>query len=289
MIIASMIALPLSLSPRAVLTGTFLFGSDWYVALASYPDLNFSNFPVFINQAWTLGAEITFYAFAPLLVRSLPASICVLLLSAACRLSFVRVYGFDNTWTYTFFPSTVMFFVIGHFARLIGDRLPTHKLLGVGLFAASMLVSAHGISYQKWDNLNFYISILLFALSLPGIFALTKRSGWMNSVGNLSYPMYLTHKMTLFGIYGLFPFIGTAIARSDKLFVPGFVSVLSVLAICIAISVVAHIVIEQPVAKSMWRLLRRRPHIAATAPAQARANPEKYSPPPNSRVKHEIR
>ena len=70
------------------MTGIFLIGSDWYASFASYPAQDFSEFPVRINQAWTLGAESTFYALAPILARSLRSAAVLLLLSTACRLFF---------------------------------------------------------------------------------------------------------------------------------------------------------------------------------------------------------
>ena len=269
--IAFFIQPPQSQSIAARLTGLFLFGSDWYASFAAYPDQDFSNFPVRINQAWTLGAELTFYAFAPLLVRSLPASIAVLLASAACRLYFVRIYGFDATWTYHFFPSTAMFFVLGHLARLIGERFAIVRSYGLWLLACSALLSLLGLPFHRWDNLQFYVSILLFALALPGLFERTRHSQGMARIGDLSYPMYLTHKLTLTAIYELFPFVGAAIGRIDGLFAPGAASITIVAVVCILVSVLAHWLIEKPVSALMRRIVAAaRPRAQGASPASPR-------------------
>jgi peptidoglycan/LPS O-acetylase OafA/YrhL len=250
----------------------FLFGSDWYASFASYPDQDFYVFPVRINQAWTLGAELTFYAFAPILVRSLRASIAVLMLSAIYRLYFVRQYGFDITWTYHFFPSTVMFFVLGHLARLIGERFSIVRSYGVWLLASSAALSVLGLAFhQRWDNPQFYASIILFALALPGIFERTKHSKPMARIGDLSYPMYLTHKLTLTAIYELFPLVGAAIGRIDGLFAPGAASVVIVTLACILVSIAAHWLIEKPASALMRRIVAFvRPWARSPLPAAPR-------------------
>jgi peptidoglycan/LPS O-acetylase OafA/YrhL len=188
----------------------------------------------------------------------------VLIFSAAVRLSFVFVYGFDVTWTYHFFPSTVMFFIIGHLARLIGERFPIVKRSGVGLLALAMLFSIFGALTQQWDNWQFYASILLFALALPGIFEATKHSKWSERLGDLSYPMYLTHKLTLVVIYELLPFIGAAIGRADVFLPAGVISISATTAACIVVSIVTHQTIEKPVAHAIrWAIKMSPPSRAA--------------------------
>jgi len=252
-------------------TGIFLFGSDWFSCFGDYPNHDFLQFPAYLNQAWSIGAELTFYAFAPLLVRSLPASICVLFLSIACRMSFVFVYGFDNTWTYHFFPSTIMFFLLGHFSRLAWEAFPIDRRSGIMLLALAILVSVRGIPTQTWDNRNFYMSIVLFATSLPAVFELTKNSLLMNRLGDISYPIYLTHKAVIAVIFFVIPSAGESLVRADRAlsgprqFFGGLVVISSMLLICIVVATVALYAIERPIAGLARKILKTRTRIARNA------------------------
>jgi peptidoglycan/LPS O-acetylase OafA/YrhL len=272
LLIALRFTSPISNSPIAITTRAILFGSDWYAAFGAYPAQGSLNFPTDLNQAWSLGAEVTFYAFAPLLVRSWQASLSVLLLSAACRAGLVHVFHFDVTWTYHFFPSTVMFFLLGHFARVIGEKAPTRTWVGPALLAASVLVSVLSIRVENWDNVPFYLGIILFAASLPGIFTLSKESRWMARFGDLSYPMYLTHKLVLTAIYGLFPAVGLAIQRHDGRLPEGLVSVGAVTVFCLLGSILAHWLIEKPASRLMRRGLSLRPARSTSEPDAAFAS-----------------
>lgn len=254
----------------AKFTGIFLFGADWFTCFGDYPRQDFSQFPLYLGQAWSIGAELTFYAFAPLLIRSVPAAICVLCLSLACRISFVSVYGFDNTWTYHFFPSTVMFFLLGHFSRLAWEAVRIDRRLGVALLALSVLVSLLGIHTQAWDNRNFYMAIFLFAMSLPAVFELTRKSRLMNRLGDLSYPVYLIHVAVIGVVFFVKPSLGDFLVRADRAvaapsqYFGGLIVIPSTLLICIVIASVVLFAIEQPVAGLARKILKTRPRVANT-------------------------
>ena len=148
-----------------------------------------------------------------------------------------------------------MFFVIGHLARLFGEKLPALRSYGWRLLTISFALSVLGLPFQRWDNLQFYASILLFALALPGVFEATKDLRWSARLGDLSYPMYLTHKLTLTALYELFPFLGAGLARVDALFVPGAISLVVATGACLAVAIAAHWLIEKPAAMLMrWAL-----------------------------------
>jgi peptidoglycan/LPS O-acetylase OafA/YrhL len=112
------------------MSGIFLIGSDWFVSFGQFPNQDFSCYAPYLAQAWSLGAEVTFYILAPLLTRSLPAAISVLCFSFVTRLSLVYTYGYSNTWSYHFFPNVTaprpVGVIVGHGSdgRPPGDAAP---------------------------------------------------------------------------------------------------------------------------------------------------------------------
>jgi len=177
-----------------VLAGTFLIFSDWLVTFGAPGGQYFDFFPPYMNQSWTLGAELTFYLIAPLLLRSWKLAAALLVVSIAVRASFVVAFGLHAQWTYTFFPSTVAFFLLGHFAMKAGARwqMLATPYAGVALTIASFVAMRFGPG-ASFDSPRFWISVILFTAGLPGLFVATKTNRALNYIGALSYPVYLVH------------------------------------------------------------------------------------------------
>ena len=73
-------------SPLGIFSAIFLFGSDWLVPFAHYPEQYFGFFPFRTEIGWTLGAEMTFYLLAPWLLRSDRLAFAALVGSLAVRI-----------------------------------------------------------------------------------------------------------------------------------------------------------------------------------------------------------
>ena len=181
-------------------TALFLFGQDWRVSFGAAGGAYFGGNITFLNQSWTLGAELTFYLFAPLLVRFPKAAIALLCASLAVRAAFVAALGgnLHVVWTYTFFPSTACFFLLGYAAALATGKLPAidRPAVGYGAMAVIVLVMAFMPSVA-FDTARFWICVSLFAIGLPGIFAATRDIRILNMLGDLSYPLYLIHILVM--------------------------------------------------------------------------------------------
>src|SRR6266699_2148298 len=185
-----------------LLSGLFLFGADWRVEFAHYPDLYWLALPSGLAIAWTLSVELTFYVIAPFVLHSLLRSVALFTVSCLVRGGLFTVYGFDPILTYMFIPTTLCFFMLGHLARLLHDHyLRSLKIynLAFGIFAIIVLQFVT----QPLDDLCFYGSIISFALFLPYAFEKTKDAKILNFLGDLSYPVYLCHPFVLFLVYGL--------------------------------------------------------------------------------------
>ena len=233
-------------------TALFLIGIDWRVSFGRPGGQYFLATIPSLQQAWSLGAELTFYLMAPLLMRSWKIATTLLLGSLAVRMAFVSTLpgGQHDVWTYTFFPSTLVFFLLGHFAMKSGQHWPALGTARVGLPLVGLSLIWMTLNHTgRFDSVWFWAAILLFSAGLPGLFNSTKSGRFLNRIGDLSYPLYLVHLLTimLFGNY--IASFTTRLVSGKALF--GFVSSSIFLSAAIALSVAAHYLLEYPMARAM--------------------------------------
>jgi peptidoglycan/LPS O-acetylase OafA/YrhL len=241
------------------LTGIFLLGADWGIAFSTYPAPNFGATIRFLEQAWTLGAELTFYLMAPLLMRSWKIGAVLLVASFGVRWFFA---GNDpnGTWTYYFIGSTICFFMLGHLICLAARRwrVLAYPRLGLPLVVCSFMVMTFGSYAGGFDGSRLWVSVLLFTIALPGLFEATKDVRWMNIAGDLSYPIYLIHVVVLVLIAG---WLIDAV-RSVPSLTPagiGYGSIIIFLLVATGAAVLVHRLLEVPVAQAMRYLAGHLP------------------------------
>jgi peptidoglycan/LPS O-acetylase OafA/YrhL len=241
------------------LTGIFLIGMDWRLSFASYPKPHFAAAIPGLEQAWTLGAELTFYLVAPFLLRSWKIAAALLVASFGLRAAFVIENGTDlqQIWTYHFVGTTFGFFMAGHLVCLAAQRWRAlaQPMLGVALLVSSVAIMAVGGSYASYDTARFWGSAIYFTLALPGLFEGTKNIAWMNAAGDLSYPIYLVHTLVLY-VAGQWL---VDHVMSNEILSPlasGFVSMAAFLLLTMVVAAAVHRLIEMPVARMMHRLAR---------------------------------
>ena len=251
----------LSASLPDKLTGIFLLGMDWRLAFAAYPEVHFDAAIGGLHQAWTLGAELTFYIVAPLLMRSWKIGAALLAISFGVRAAFVIALGnaLHDVWTYHFAVTTFGFFMLGHLTCLAGQRWRpvSQPMLGTFLLICSFATMTFGGTYAGYDSVRFWGSVLFFTVALPGLFEATKSIRWMNLAGDLSYPIYLVHTLVLI----LFGSILLDFAL-PLIFLPpveaGYISIAAFLAATTLAALLIHKIIEVPVARVMHRIAGRR-------------------------------
>jgi len=227
-------------------TGLCLFGVDWNMAFRDYPALHMGATLQDMTQSWTLGAELSFYALAPFLLRSKWAIAVVLLGSVTIRAIAFHRLGFNVIWTHLFFPATVLFFMLGAGANEVARRpLALRKrFLIFGLIACVGFLMFP--EYAYWDTPRFWGAVLLFAVSLPALFDSTKDSRVLNILGDLSYPVYLVHLFVL-------AFLKKPELSDKILSLAGPYGVIgALLIVSLVTAVAAHYAIEVP----MTRLMR---------------------------------
>jgi peptidoglycan/LPS O-acetylase OafA/YrhL len=165
---------------------------------------------LFIPQAWSLGIEVMFYLVAPFIVRKSNIFIGFLVIfSISIRLFTYLYLDYTNDpWTYRFFPSELALFLLG----TISYRLyKSNKIQEISFmrwklkYFISTLFFIILIFYQFIPKVEFrdinIIDWLFFALcclSLPFIFELSKSVKFDARIGELSYPIYISHNLVIF-------------------------------------------------------------------------------------------
>jgi len=219
-----------------------LVGVDWRVAFGDYPNQDFAPFAPFLNQAWTLGAELTFYLLAPHLLKSTKKCIVVLCISAAIRGYLVDRYGFNNSWTYCFFPAALMFFLLGHLSRKIYAHLNFGhwNLLFIVPF---VFCTWHGLG-KPFDSVWFYGYVASMLIFMPQLFEVTKNIKMISFLGDSSYPLYLSHiiVLVLFGHYAM----------------RGIEGVLMYGALCTVVGLSLHQLVDRPISFATKRLFNSK-------------------------------
>jgi peptidoglycan/LPS O-acetylase OafA/YrhL len=190
-----------SLIPSNLIPAIALFGLDWIIPLRNFPDFDWTILLPGTTVAWTLGAEATFYLMAPLILRSNRLALTLLLASAAIRGAILATVarsdpGFANL-TFFFFPATFMFFLLGHFGALVCRYRSINLVGSIGLLCVAVALGFQAGNQVTFDGWLSHLLPVCFALALPGIFAATKDSRLFDFLGDLTYPLYLTHGLTI--------------------------------------------------------------------------------------------
>ena len=146
-------------------------------------------------QAWTLGLELTFYLIAPFIVRRRKVLVGLLIASLAARL-FGWSLGLDHDpWSYRFFPFELALFAAGAlshqlvlpWARATDERWQTPVSI------AALALAAGATALPLIEPLRSVLVFLAFVGALPFLFLFQRRRRWDAVLGELSYPIYLTH------------------------------------------------------------------------------------------------
>lgn len=152
-----------------------------------------------VPQAWSLGPEIDFYLLAPFIVRRSVWLIAALIIaSLAVRMGLQWSLGLSgNPWAFRFFPSELALFLTGalghsvYAAKTDAEAARAKMLLGT---VAVLIVTCLAVNW--WRGIDRLISLSVLAavmLGVPWLFAATKSIAWDKHIGELSYPLYISH------------------------------------------------------------------------------------------------
>ena len=165
-----------------------------------------------VPQCWTLGVELTFYALAPFFCRSVQRLIGLFVFGIIVRMSLSVAVpsAAADPWLYRFSPAEMMIFAAGGLAFFAGkkvcSRLPAAVLSGAAwniLTLIAILILANDAAmpfwyrhFQSyWPTLYLVNSavLIMIAVSCPVLFYGFRKSKIDSIIGELSYPMYVSH------------------------------------------------------------------------------------------------
>ena len=211
--IVALLSSSLSQGTVALLLGAnlFIFGSDAIMFLSSnahglYLTAHFRDVTpalyqfLYIEQAWTLPVELTFYLLAPFVVRRPRVLVTLVVASCLIKVTTYHVFGGTDPWTYRFFPSELGLFCAGALVYHAYARLRTRRDLarwGVPCLAVMVLFTLYYERVPLPTELMVYAYIAALGFSIPPIFERFKRSRIDRELGELSYPIYVSHVIVI--------------------------------------------------------------------------------------------
>lgn len=155
-----------------------------------------------VPQAWTLVLELMFYLLAPYLLKLKNYYLILIFILCIILKYQMQAHGFNGpTWTYRFFPTELCYFLFGIFAFKLYSyfNIQKLKLRYIGPIVVSLAIFSLSIfnyipKYFKISIFNeewIYYGIL--AILIPFIFAYSKNMYLDKKIGELSYPVYISH------------------------------------------------------------------------------------------------
>lgn len=258
--------LPLQAKLLLVLSNLLILGQDWVMFLtADEHGLVFTadfwkSSPklytfLMVQQAWSLGVELTFYLLAPFIVRRKAWVLGLLGASLALRVVLLKlVVGWSDPWSYRFFPTELALFLLGsaawHWLLPLWRRLSERRGTGpLAVGTAVLLIACAGFGSLGWpDWLKGPLLIGLATLALPATFLFSSSQAWDRQLGELSYPLYLCHTLVIFWAARALP---EGWVRGEHFSAPG---VACVLVASLIVAALLHHWVQEPIEAYRRRL-----------------------------------
>lgn len=154
-----------------------------------------------VNPAWTLQIELMFYALAPFLMRIKKNFLLFVLFYITLFYGIIEPFSAlpQHTLIYSFLKY-FLFFLLGMISyRYIYKYLKKPKLTKLPLMTFIfflLFITFYQFLPGRILEKSFLFGLcyyIAFALSIPYFFTLTKRNALDRFIGELSYPVYITH------------------------------------------------------------------------------------------------
>ncbi|AOB30085.1 acyltransferase [Bordetella sp. H567] len=208
-----------------VLANLFIFGQDWLMFFGikggsltltgNYAD---SDVPLYqgllVPQAWTLGVELSFYLIAPFILRSMRWVLALFAASVVLRLLLLHAgVAQSDPWSYRFFPLELALFLAGALShrlllplwQRLSGRFHYLPEVATGLFVVYALFH---FSLNFNHNVRDALALALFTGILPLTFIYQARHRLDKKIGQLSYPIYISHSVAILLVHQATSWVG---------------------------------------------------------------------------------
>lgn len=212
-VISTFQALSLNGKIALTLSNLVLFGQDWIMftgvrggELLLVKDFQETEVQVWqgllVPQAWTLGVELSFYAIAPFVLSRKKLVVTLLVCSICLRVYFLMIgLGTKDPWTYRFFPTELALFLLGACSHqvlkpfyekkdVLTEQLATVLTTAVFFYCCIFFLLPYKV-------INTIVLLTIFIAVLPFLFKFQSNKRWDREIGDLSYPIYISHMFVL--------------------------------------------------------------------------------------------
>ena len=186
-----------------------------------------------IPQAWTLGVELEFYLIAPFILTRINTLLLLLLLSLLLRIFLIHVgLGASDPWQYRFFPAELALFLAGALSHQV--LLPFYKKIisseRLDSFVDASTYALIFLTLAYWlipldELIKSIFLIAIFILFVPFTFIYQSKRNWDKWVGDLSYPIYISHLL----VFNTTTFIFARMGYSDEIKITLFTILFTIL------------------------------------------------------------
>jgi peptidoglycan/LPS O-acetylase OafA/YrhL len=267
-------ALPRSAQFFLAIVNVTIVGQDWVMFsgidhghLAFVSNFRLSELPLhqflLIDQAWTLGLEISFYAIAPFILRRTRWLAGLFVLSCIARgVGFALGFRIDP-WSYRFFPFELSLFLLGSlsykiYARFNLKTICSRRVPQFWFCLGTMIVLG---SFSLMPKPGISASLILFLwifVALPFLFHFQQNHSFDALAGDLSYPIYIGHMFVLIVLLSL---RGAGARYFGALFAQKLPFAFVVIVASIGFAILLKIAVADPVEQ-----IRRRMRVSAPVP-----------------------
>jgi peptidoglycan/LPS O-acetylase OafA/YrhL len=187
-----------------------LFFQDWFLfvrfdsghlvptaAFGVWPGPHAYNF-LLVPQCWSIGVELTFYLIAPFVCLRWQSLTAMFAISIGIRMLVVYLYpAASDPWTYRFAPSEMMLFASGGLSYFIGRTIKPKAIKPSFIFAVALMAIlvfiARYTGYFKLIGLSSPLILITMTIAVAPLFYGSRYNKFDGLMGDLSYPMYISH------------------------------------------------------------------------------------------------
>jgi peptidoglycan/LPS O-acetylase OafA/YrhL len=187
----------------ATVTNFFIIGQEWgflltyrdgslVYSLQALSESSVGSLFTVIAPAWTISIELLFYIVAPFVVRRHILLIAALAYASYfCRFEAYHHGYYSEATNYRFFPFELSLFLYGSLCYRVGQLLPRVNTKWSDWITAAVALAV--VATPAYFAKHPYQMYFIVGLLLPSLFDFSRRTGWDQSLGDLSYPLYLCH------------------------------------------------------------------------------------------------